>query len=162
MTPGRLSEGHMDSQSVNLGSNPCRETNGLWSELLPPEEFYYVEVRSGLRVQILLNWCFAKANNCTRDDMKNIIALHHYRVEIFNKIKFSKSIIEQQKLVQEIENIEFDLQYFWHISMDHTMHSWWNRTPGCLCRTQHLSPEVIHRIISKHCRLHNAELRYED
>ena len=120
--------------------------------MMTPELFVYSD-----GVNHLLNWSLAIKKGCTSNDMWNIVILHQCRIEIFKDLRNTKDYKKIQKLVQEVEDIEYDLQFFWRWPLDHNMHSWWFRSPGCKC-DYYPNALLEGRGISKHCKLHNLEL----
>ena len=118
-----------------------------------PDNFYYDH--NGIRN--VLNWKLAQYNKCSSDDMWNIILLHHHRIEVMDKFHCIWQPNQLQELVQELEDIEYDLQFFWHLPMDFNYHTFWSKVEGCTC-VHSLIPRAETRIISKNCELHNSEL----
>lgn len=127
------------------------------------ENFFYIQ--AGVKTR--LNWKRAIRNGCTSEEMWNIVILHQYRIELFEEFKKvpnaarlkGSSYKKSQELVQELEDLEYDLQFFWHFTLDHNFHHWWNRVQGCLCFGD---PPGETRSVSKICKLHNSELSDEN
>lgn len=123
------------------------------------ENFFYTQDE----VKTFLNFNLAIRNECTSKEMWNILILHEYRKQLFEE--FAKiweqdqfqlhSYKRTQKLVQELEDLEYDLQFFWHFPLNHNFHSWWQLVVGCKCYS-HIPGET--RVVSKVCKLHNSEL----
>ena len=165
-SPGRLLEGYIGFQLMDLGSNPCRETECYdildQFPMMFQEDFYYVDDGNLSKPkQVLLNWKLAMQNKCSSDDMWNIVILHECRRKIFKDFRANPSYNKQQELVQELEDLEYDLQFFWHFPLDHNWHNWWWHVSGCKCSPHSYLGET--RIISKDCKLHNSEVHaHED
>lgn len=118
--------------------------------MMTPELFRYSS-----STKHLLDWDIAIRHKLTSEEMWNIVILHQCRIEIFNDFRITFDDEKIQKLVQELEDVEYDLQFFWHFPMDHNCHSWWWQVTGCLCFGEFRG---LTRVINKQCKLHNSEI----
>lgn len=111
-----------------------------------------------------LNSVLIVQQNCSKEDIKNILYWHDIRESVFSNMQKIVDVDPSCKntmdimrgFVQLVEEIEYQLQYYWHFPLDRNKHSWWYQSPGCTCPTfeNRIRYATGERITSNKCVLH--------
>lgn len=113
-----------------------------------------------------LNWELAQEKKLSWPQMQEIIQLHLNRVDIFKRMKRTKSIKKLVQLAAEVEQLENKLQEAWGFNVDRVYHTWWRKIPGCICNSVAIEEAFIlkdikdqfpTRFFHKNCPIHSTE-----
>ena len=61
------------------------------------------------------------------------IELQDYFEEVKNTNPHDWTKADQQRIITEVERIEFAMQKAWKFEVNANYHSWWNKVPHCTC-----------------------------
>lgn len=106
---------------------------------------------------IKLNWDLAQAKGLTNDEMQAIIDCHTRRVVIFDLMTRTDDSDELHDFADEIEQLEYEMQAYWHFERDRDYHKWWLVAPKCKCPKMD-NRDLMYfgrRIIVGSCPVHN-------
>lgn len=106
---------------------------------------------------IKLNWDLAQTNGLTNGEMQAIIDCHTRRIVIFDLMKKTDDREELRDFADEIEQLEYEMQAYWHFPRDRDYHTWWLVVPKCNCpKMDNRDPMYFgRRIIVGSCPVHN-------
>lgn len=124
---------------------------------MTPDRFIYKDLNGNTAN---LNWELAQRQGCSDDELEAIVNSHIRRAVIFEEMAAYKNtaIDELQRCASELEELEFELQAYWHFEPDRNHHTWWLFVPHCRCpKMDNQDPMYFgRRIILSGCPVHGG------
>lgn len=134
-------------------------------DVVTPDRFIYKDLNGNTAP---LNWELAQSQGCSDEEMEAIVNSHIRRVVIFAEMaayNFAEmaaykntAIDELRRCAAELEELEFEMQAYWHFKHDRNHHTWWLFVPHCRCpKMDNQDPMYFgRRIILSGCPVHGG------
>lgn len=103
----------------------------------------------------MLNQELVERQDVSIESQNRLCELYETLDDIIGQANEQEDMIEVKKLLEQIEDIEFELQELWNFKKDSNYHKYWMYIDHCKCPTiDNLERLGYGRIINHNCPIH--------